>query len=227
MCVCVSVCLSQVSVWLAGGVLWSVYPSSRLCSRQLCGALAVPLWHQLWRTAVRQRCAHTHTHTHTYTHNWYFTMVEHLLPHDLSSQCFFSVSFISFSAMLKHDTENELNWTDLNKTMIILSRSLCLCPADLNTCATLQPCLNGGTCSNTGPDKYHCSCPEGFSGVNCQRGEEQGPWFSSLIQQGTMKSCYPFMWNLIRTSFLVMLGLKNEKKNTAHPVSNFGEVLVR
>uniref|UniRef100_A0A7N6A3Z4 Delta-like protein n=1 Tax=Anabas testudineus TaxID=64144 RepID=A0A7N6A3Z4_ANATE len=46
-----------------------------------------------------------------------------------------------------------------------------LCDKDLNTCGTRQPCLNGGTCSNTGPDKYHCSCPEGFSGVNCQRGE--------------------------------------------------------
>ncbi|XP_030591083.1 protein jagged-1a-like isoform X3 [Archocentrus centrarchus] len=44
-----------------------------------------------------------------------------------------------------------------------------LCDKDLNTCGTRQPCLNGGTCSNTGPDKYHCSCPEGFSGINCQR----------------------------------------------------------
>ncbi|XP_068444759.1 protein jagged-1a-like [Clinocottus analis] len=46
-----------------------------------------------------------------------------------------------------------------------------LCDKDLNTCATLQPCLNRGTCSNTGPDKYHCSCPRGFSGVNCQRAD--------------------------------------------------------
>ncbi|XP_069577733.1 protein jagged-1a-like [Brachyistius frenatus] len=44
-----------------------------------------------------------------------------------------------------------------------------LCDKDLNTCRTWQPCLNGGTCSNTGPDKYHCSCPEGFSGVTCQK----------------------------------------------------------
>ncbi|XP_034450217.1 protein jagged-1a-like isoform X1 [Hippoglossus hippoglossus] len=43
-----------------------------------------------------------------------------------------------------------------------------LCDKDLNTCGTRQPCLNEGTCSNTGPDKYHCSCPDGFSGVNCQ-----------------------------------------------------------
>uniref|UniRef100_A0A3P9MGT0 Delta-like protein n=1 Tax=Oryzias latipes TaxID=8090 RepID=A0A3P9MGT0_ORYLA len=46
-----------------------------------------------------------------------------------------------------------------------------LCDKDLNTCGTRQPCLNGGTCSNTGPDKYHCSCPKGFSGVNCQIAE--------------------------------------------------------
>uniref|UniRef100_A0A8D3C0Q4 Delta-like protein n=1 Tax=Scophthalmus maximus TaxID=52904 RepID=A0A8D3C0Q4_SCOMX len=32
-----------------------------------------------------------------------------------------------------------------------------LCDKDLNTCRTRQPCLNGGTCSNTGPDKYQCS----------------------------------------------------------------------
>ncbi|XP_035390719.1 protein jagged-1a isoform X2 [Electrophorus electricus] len=44
-----------------------------------------------------------------------------------------------------------------------------LCNKDLNTCGTLLPCLNGGTCSNTGPDKYHCACPEGYSGENCER----------------------------------------------------------
>ncbi|XP_042161593.1 protein jagged-1b isoform X2 [Oncorhynchus tshawytscha] len=44
-----------------------------------------------------------------------------------------------------------------------------LCDKDLNFCGTKQPCLNGGTCSNTGPDKYQCSCVEGYSGVNCER----------------------------------------------------------
>ncbi|KAM4603556.1 protein jagged-1a isoform 2-T2 [Polymixia lowei] len=46
-----------------------------------------------------------------------------------------------------------------------------LCDKDLNTCGTRQPCVNGGTCSNTGPDKYHCSCPDGYSGVNCERAD--------------------------------------------------------
>ncbi|XP_025788516.1 protein jagged-1 [Puma concolor] len=41
----------------------------------------------------------------------------------------------------------------------------------LNYCGTHQPCLNGGTCSNTGPDKYQCSCPEGYSGPNCEIAE--------------------------------------------------------
>uniref|UniRef100_A0A670YWQ3 EGF-like domain-containing protein n=1 Tax=Pseudonaja textilis TaxID=8673 RepID=A0A670YWQ3_PSETE len=45
------------------------------------------------------------------------------------------------------------------------------CNKDLNYCGTHPPCLNGGTCSNTGPDKYQCSCPEGYLGQNCEIAE--------------------------------------------------------
>ncbi|XP_064408628.1 protein jagged-1 [Latimeria chalumnae] len=46
-----------------------------------------------------------------------------------------------------------------------------LCDKDLNYCGSHQPCLNGGTCANTEPDKYQCICEEGFHGQNCQIAE--------------------------------------------------------
>ncbi|XP_015230436.1 PREDICTED: protein jagged-2-like isoform X2 [Cyprinodon variegatus] len=46
-----------------------------------------------------------------------------------------------------------------------------LCDKDLNYCGTNRPCKNGGTCMNTEPDEYHCACPDGYSGKNCQIAE--------------------------------------------------------
>ena len=33
-----------------------------------------------------------------------------------------------------------------------------------------DPCMNGGMCNNIGlsVDQYRCSCPAGFTGVNCE-----------------------------------------------------------
>uniref|UniRef100_A0A8C6QC67 Delta-like protein n=1 Tax=Nannospalax galili TaxID=1026970 RepID=A0A8C6QC67_NANGA len=45
-----------------------------------------------------------------------------------------------------------------------------LCP-DLNYCGSHHPCVNGGTCINAEPDQYHCACPEGYLGKNCERAE--------------------------------------------------------
>lgn len=41
------------------------------------------------------------------------------------------------------------------------------CDQDLNVCGTREPCKNNGTCQNVAPGKYKCSCPEGFTGVDC------------------------------------------------------------
>ena len=34
-----------------------------------------------------------------------------------------------------------------------------------------NPCLNGGMCSSSG-GSYNCSCPIGYSGDNCETGED-------------------------------------------------------
>ncbi|KAK5903263.1 hypothetical protein CgunFtcFv8_007059 [Champsocephalus gunnari] len=46
-----------------------------------------------------------------------------------------------------------------------------LCDKDLNFCGRHHPCVNGGTCMNTEPDEFHCSCPQGYSGKTCQIAE--------------------------------------------------------
>ncbi|XP_053686299.1 protein serrate [Sabethes cyaneus] len=43
-----------------------------------------------------------------------------------------------------------------------------LCDQDLNYCGTHEPCMHGGTCENTAPDRYRCTCAEGLSGTRCE-----------------------------------------------------------
>lgn len=39
---------------------------------------------------------------------------------------------------------------------------------DLNYCGTHEPCKHGGTCENTAPDRFRCTCAEGLSGERCE-----------------------------------------------------------
>ncbi|XP_040188234.1 protein jagged-2 isoform X2 [Rana temporaria] len=63
------------------------------------------------------------------------------------------------SCRLPWECNCETNWGGL------------LCDKDLNYCGTHHPCLNGGTCMNTEPDRYHCACMDGYSGKNCEIAE--------------------------------------------------------
>lgn len=50
------------------------------------------------------------------------------------------------------------------------SQTLCLCP-DGDQCAE-SPCKNGAMCSDS-VGGYDCVCKTGFSGVHCEKGEEE------------------------------------------------------
>ena len=39
---------------------------------------------------------------------------------------------------------------------------------DLDVCGHLEPCLNGATCVNLGPDSHRCDCLDGYSGTECE-----------------------------------------------------------
>ena len=38
---------------------------------------------------------------------------------------------------------------------------------DLDDCSP-NPCLNGGSCKDTGAEKFQCSCDDGFTGNTCE-----------------------------------------------------------
>lgn len=65
---------------------------------------------------------------------------------------------------------------------------------DLNYCGTHEPCLHGGTCENTAPDKYRCTCAEGLSGDRCEIVEEPcapQPCRNGGTCRSNVSFCYP------------------------------------
>lgn len=41
---------------------------------------------------------------------------------------------------------------------------------DVDECLTSKPCLNGATCVNE-PGSYNCTCQQGHTGKNCEKGK--------------------------------------------------------
>ncbi|XP_055903990.1 protein serrate [Eupeodes corollae] len=64
----------------------------------------------------------------------------------------------------KHGSCNGIAWQCLCDT----NWGGILCDQDLNYCGTHEPCMHGGTCENTAPDQYRCTCAEGLSGERCE-----------------------------------------------------------
>ncbi|CAG0912471.1 unnamed protein product [Notodromas monacha] len=54
-------------------------------------------------------------------------------------------------------------------SLLLSPRRLCLLHfPDLNYCTNHSPCRNGGTCFNTGQGSYTCTCPDNFTGKDCE-----------------------------------------------------------
>ncbi|KAJ8873822.1 hypothetical protein PR048_024658 [Dryococelus australis] len=74
--------------------------------------------------------------------------------------------------MSGHFSPGKVNdWTAVVRQVAVPNAGdgVCVCVLpDLNYCGTHEPCTNGGTCENTAPDQYLCTCSEGFSGLNCE-----------------------------------------------------------
>lgn len=56
-----------------------------------------------------------------------------------------------------HDMKNDSRQNSTSLTIFIIEINLC----------DQDPCQNGATCSNF-RTSYNCTCPEGYSGVNCE-----------------------------------------------------------
>ena len=60
-----------------------------------------------------------------------------------------------------------------------------LCDIDDDVCGHQSPCMNNGTCSNTGPDSHTCDCPPQFSGPNCESDVDECTSINPCLNEAT------------------------------------------
>ncbi|XP_033627827.1 delta-like protein 1 [Asterias rubens] len=68
-----------------------------------------------------------------------------------------------------------------------------LCDQDIYYCTNWEPCKNGATCQNRGPNGYTCYCAPGFTGADCSEAVvcpcENGGTCQSTAEQGYVCAC--------------------------------------
>lgn len=54
---------------------------------------------------------------------------------------------------------------------MICQQNKCICPENkmCTTCSSLQPCRNGGVCTDLANGDYECRCSSGWTGRNCDK----------------------------------------------------------
>lgn len=57
-----------------------------------------------------------------------------------------------------------------------------LCDQNLNYCGTHEPCKNNGTCQNIPPGGYKCTCPSGFTGLDCEINQNSSQLLGSITR---------------------------------------------
>lgn len=60
------------------------------------------------------------------------------------------------------------------KEPMVCQQNKCICPENkICTSCSVQPCRNGGICTDLPNDDYECKCPDGWTGRNCQKDTDE------------------------------------------------------
>lgn len=87
---------------------------------------------------------------------------------------------------LKEDGEKMRHYCGSSSVQLLYSFPL----ADVDECA-VNPCENGGTCSQGPPGTFECTCPVGFAGLQCETDINECLALSPCQNEGTCQQGPP------------------------------------